>query len=78
MVLTQVTGVGYNGRGEVICNGQHVDGQSYPALTKVIEVGCICNDAEIHEDQLHGQPTEGAILACALKVSYCLYNTARE
>lgn len=64
--------MGYNGRGEVICNGQRVDGQSHPALSKVIEVGCICNDAEIHEDQLHGQPTEGAILACALKVSNCL------
>ena len=60
--------MGYNGRGEVICNHCVVDGNSHPSLSKVIEVGCICNNAEIHNEGLHGQPTEGALLACALKV----------
>ena len=64
----QVSGVGYNSRGDVICNGCQVDGNSHPSLSKVIEVGCICNNAEICSDGLHGQPTEGALLACALKV----------
>ncbi|XP_053401616.1 calcium-transporting ATPase type 2C member 1-like isoform X2 [Mercenaria mercenaria] len=65
----EVTGVGYNGIGNVLCEGQTVDSQSHPALCKVIEVGCICNDAEICDDVLHGQPTEGALLACALKMN---------
>lgn len=69
LTVLQVTGVGYNGIGNVLCDGQAVDSQSHPALSKIIEVGCICNDAEICDDTLHGQPTEGALLACALKVS---------
>lgn len=65
----EVTGVGYNGIGNVLCEGHTVDSQSHPSLSKVIEVGCICNDAEICDDTLHGQPTEGALLACALKMN---------
>jgi len=41
----------------------------------VIEVGCICNDAEITPDGLHGQPTEGALIAAALKVTNYFYST---
>ena len=63
-----MSGVGYNGRGAVTCHGSLVDGNSHPSLSKVIEVGCICNNAEICNNALHGQPTEGALLACALKV----------
>jgi len=70
-----VTGVGYNGHGEVICEGRPSDGQSQPALSKVLEVGCICNNAEISDDRLHGQPTEEAFLASALKVSKLHTNT---
>ncbi|XP_060561406.1 calcium-transporting ATPase type 2C member 1-like isoform X2 [Ruditapes philippinarum] len=65
----EVTGVGYNGIGNVLYEGTSVDSKSHPDLCKVIEVGCICNDAEICDDQLHGQPTEGALLACALKMN---------
>ncbi|KAL4235055.1 ATPase [Mactra antiquata] len=65
----EVTGVGYNGIGDILSNGHTVDSQSHPSLSKVIEVGCICNDAEICDDGLHGQPTEGALLACALKMN---------
>ena len=43
--------------------------QSHSSISKVIEVGCICNDAEITPEGLHGQPTEGALIAAAWKVS---------
>ena len=43
--------------------------QSHSSISKVIEVGCICNDAEITPDGLHGQPTEGALIAAAWKVT---------
>lgn len=74
-LYAEASGVGYNSRGEVICKCCHVDGNSHPSLSKVIEVGCICNNAEICNEGLHGQPTEGALLACALKVSQ---GSARE
>lgn len=68
--LLQVSGVGYNGIGTVVCQHEDVSENSHPSLSKVIEVGCICNDADLCEDGLHGQPTEGALLAVAWKVSY--------
>ena len=64
----EVTGVGYNAIGDVICNGEVVIEQSHSSISKVIEVGCICNDAEITPDGLHGQPTEGALIAVAWKL----------
>jgi hypothetical protein len=36
------------------------------------QVGCVCNNAVIHADTLHGQPTEGALLAAGMKVLCCL------
>jgi hypothetical protein len=40
-----------------------------PTRYSVLQVGTICNNAEITETGLRGQPTEGALLACAMKVS---------
>ena len=34
------------------------------------QIGVLCNNAQIWEDSLRGQPTEGAILACAMKVQH--------
>lgn len=72
--LFQVSGVGYNANGSVVCRHEQVTEHSHPSLTKVIEVGCICNDADLCEDGLHGQPTEGALIAVAWKVGQtCMY-----
>ncbi|XP_048748912.2 calcium-transporting ATPase type 2C member 1-like isoform X2 [Ostrea edulis] len=65
----EVSGVGYNGIGTVVCQHEDVSENSHPSLSKVIEVGCICNDADLCEDGLHGQPTEGALLAVAWKMN---------
>lgn len=32
-------------------------------------MGAVCNNAEIINNQLRGQPTEGALLAVAMKVN---------
>lgn len=37
------------------------------SITSLLEVGAVCNNGIIHNDQLHGQPTEGALLAAAMK-----------
>ncbi|XP_074645561.1 calcium-transporting ATPase type 2C member 1-like [Tubulanus polymorphus] len=68
--LTQadVSGVGYNGIGEVTCNNEIVHNNSHPDITKLIEVGVLCSNADIVNDSLRGQPTEGALLALAMKV----------
>ena len=33
-----------------------------------VQAAVICNNAQIVEGTLQGQPTEGALLACAMKV----------
>jgi Ca2+-transporting ATPase len=33
----------------------------------MLEIGCVCNNAIIHNDTLLGQPTEGALIAVAMK-----------
>lgn len=72
--LFQVSGVGYNANGSVVCQHEQVTENSHPSITKVIEVGCICNDADLCEDGLHGQPTEGALIAVAQKVGHtCMH-----
>ncbi|VVC92746.1 unnamed protein product [Leptidea sinapis] len=56
--IAEVSGSGYSSRGEVqlrAYKGRHLD------------VGVICNNANIRDDMLYGQPTEGALLACAYK-----------
>ncbi|CAF0839383.1 unnamed protein product [Rotaria sordida] len=65
----EVTGSGYNGEGDVLCGSERITYDSHPSLSKIIEVGAVCNNAEIVNFQLRGQPTEGALLAVALKIN---------
>ncbi|XP_067093312.1 calcium-transporting ATPase type 2C member 1 isoform X1 [Osmerus mordax] len=64
----EVTGVGYNGAGEVLLDGEVVHGFSNPSLSRVVEAGCICNDSVIRNNTLMGRPTEGALVALAMKM----------
>lgn len=64
----EVTGVGYNSFGEVIVDGDVVHGFCNPAVSRIVEAGCVCNDAVIRNDTLMGKPTEGALIALAMKM----------
>jgi potassium/sodium efflux P-type ATPase len=68
----RVSGVGYAPEGEVTENGNAV-AEMPPALRELLEAGTLCNDSTITQgDQgnfvLHGDPTEGALVAVAAKV----------
>ncbi|KAK7114169.1 hypothetical protein V1264_000275 [Littorina saxatilis] len=60
----EVTGVGYDAPGTVIPEEGDVTNSMY----KVLEIGCVCNNAQITPEGLHGQPTEGALLAAGAKM----------
>lgn len=62
-VQAEVTGVGYNTSGTIIPSTGDITNSIY----KLLEVGCVCNNAEITSEGLRGQPTEGALLAAAAK-----------
>uniref|UniRef100_A0AAR2LTQ5 Calcium-transporting ATPase n=1 Tax=Pygocentrus nattereri TaxID=42514 RepID=A0AAR2LTQ5_PYGNA len=64
----EVTGVGYNSAGEVLLDGEVVHGFSNSPISKIVEAGCVCNDAVIRNGTLMGRPTEGALIALAMKV----------
>jgi Ca2+-transporting ATPase len=65
------TGSGYDGRGGQVVprrvNG--VQAQTWSeAVASALEAGIVCNDAAVvNGGTLHGQPTEGALLAAAVK-----------
>ncbi|XP_042328003.1 calcium-transporting ATPase type 2C member 1 isoform X2 [Sceloporus undulatus] len=64
----EVTGVGYNRFGEVIVEGDMVHGFNKPSVSRIVEAGCVCNDAVIRNNTLMGKPTEGALIALAMKM----------
>uniref|UniRef100_A0A8D0G8Z4 Calcium-transporting ATPase n=1 Tax=Sphenodon punctatus TaxID=8508 RepID=A0A8D0G8Z4_SPHPU len=64
----EVTGVGYNRFGEVILNGDVVHGFNNSSISRTVEAGCVCNDAVIRNSTLMGKPTEGALIALAMKM----------
>ncbi|XP_015110442.1 calcium-transporting ATPase type 2C member 1 isoform X2 [Diachasma alloeum] len=72
--VADVTGTGYNDRGKVRIRKCDSADSAKNSITNLLEVGCICNNAVIQNDTLLGQPTEGAIVAAAMK--YGMYGTA--
>lgn len=66
----EVTGTGYNGKGDVhlLPSGELIKAFSNVSIGKLVEAGYLCNNATINEDTLIGQPTEGALIALAMKM----------
>lgn len=75
--IAEVTGAGYNPKGEVIVSGGQVAlAHTHPGLTKLAQVGSVCNNALIIDESLRGSPTEGALLAFAMKMG--VYNARNQ
>ncbi|CAI9541675.1 unnamed protein product [Staurois parvus] len=67
-IHAEVSGVGYNRFGEVTVDGDIIHGFCNTSISKVVEAGCVCNDAEIRNNTLMGKPTEGALIALSMKM----------
>jgi P-type Ca2+ transporter type 2C len=74
--LYQISGSGYNAKGEFSIGDQPVDLRQHPALLNALWVGLLNNDAQLEEvfenDQLSsyriiGDPTEASLLVAAAK-----------
>ncbi|KAL3121059.1 hypothetical protein niasHT_005319 [Heterodera trifolii] len=48
-----------------LSNGERVVGHSHPAISRVLEIGCVCNNSQLANGTIIGQPTEGALLVLA-------------
>ncbi|QDX82703.1 carbonate dehydratase [Denitratisoma sp. DHT3] len=77
--VLEVSGVGYGPDGGVSLDGIPISGDGHPELAAAARAALLCNDAELQRRddgyQLQGDPTEGALLALALK---CGLDPARE
>ncbi|XP_063778427.1 calcium-transporting ATPase type 2C member 1 [Pseudophryne corroboree] len=67
-IHAEVSGVGYNRFGEVTIDGDVIHGFCNTSISRVVEAGCVCNDAEIRNTTLMGKPTEGALIALSMKM----------
>uniref|UniRef100_A0A914CHB1 Cation-transporting P-type ATPase C-terminal domain-containing protein n=1 Tax=Acrobeloides nanus TaxID=290746 RepID=A0A914CHB1_9BILA len=65
----RVTGTGYDTtNGEcLMANGERVSGHSHPPISRIIEIGVVCNNAQIINNTCLGQPTEGALMVLGHK-----------
>uniref|UniRef100_A0A1I8HDG5 P-type Ca(2+) transporter n=1 Tax=Macrostomum lignano TaxID=282301 RepID=A0A1I8HDG5_9PLAT len=66
-----VSGVGYAAAGDVVAeaNGARLAAGSTVALRWLCLTASCCNNAEIRGNELHGQPTEGALVALVNKLN---------
>jgi magnesium-transporting ATPase (P-type)/nucleotide-binding universal stress UspA family protein len=68
----EVTGVGYAPDGGIHLEGAAVAAEDYPELAEIARAAVLCNDASLRKRgdetwQVEGDPTEGALLAFAIK-----------
>lgn len=65
----EITGSGYNPKGDIVLNHGEIDKKE--SLHKIIDAGVLCNNSTISNCdgkwQIHGDPTEGALLTLAYK-----------
>ncbi|XP_036130363.1 calcium-transporting ATPase type 2C member 2 [Molossus molossus] len=66
----EVSGVGYNGEGIVCLLPSKVVIKDFSNISvgKLVEAGCVANNATLGEHSMVGQPMEGALLALAMKM----------
>jgi len=72
-ILFNVTGVGYDVKGEFTRDYKTIDTSDYPELKKLLSYSALCNGAELSQDKcgykIVGDPTEGALLTAAAKLN---------
>lgn len=69
--VVEVTGVGYEPRGEFYNNGDPFDPKRDESLLLLLKIGALCNNATLQQDngvwRVVGDPTEGALIVTASK-----------
>ncbi|XP_034378381.1 calcium-transporting ATPase type 2C member 2 [Arvicanthis niloticus] len=67
----EVSGIGYSGEGTVclLPSKEVIKGFSNVSVGKLVEAGCVANNAVIRKNAVMGQPTEGALMALAMKMN---------
>lgn len=68
----EVTGVGYEPKGEIQWEGKPINPEQHPALLECLRAGVLCNDSQLVQEKgrhlMQGDPTEAAMLVAGAKV----------
>ncbi|XP_023561015.1 calcium-transporting ATPase type 2C member 2 isoform X2 [Octodon degus] len=69
-LCAEVSGVGYSGKGTVhlLPTKEVIKEFTNVSVGKLVEAGCVANNAVLRGNTVMGQPTEGALLALAMKM----------
>ncbi len=74
--LFKVTGSGYQPEGSITKNGELVNASEIMGLAECLRIGALCNDSQLVNLEgrwdIHGDPTEGALLVVAQKAGLSL------
>ena len=74
--LYDVTGVGYEGEGEILSQHQPIELENHPPLRDCLSCGLLCNDSSLQKEEgqwgVAGDPTEGALIVAAGKADLTL------
>ncbi|CAH1155642.1 unnamed protein product [Phaedon cochleariae] len=66
--IAEITGAGYNDHGQILLHTKYdFPDKARESIRQLLEVGAVCNNAAIKNEALIGTPTEGALLAAAMK-----------
>ncbi len=67
----EITGSGYEPKGEILHEKMPVEPHELETLLHVFRIGLLCNESEIYEEdgqfKVDGDPTEGALIVSAMK-----------
>jgi Ca2+-transporting ATPase len=71
MHMHEVTGGGYEPKGEILHGGLTLDAGSEEQLLRVLRIGALCNESSVYEEEgyykIEGDPTEAALIVSAMK-----------
>jgi magnesium-transporting ATPase (P-type) len=67
----EVTGSGYEPKGEILHDWESCDEPSLKGLCGILRIGMLCNESNLYEEngefRVEGDPTEGALIVSAMK-----------
>lgn len=71
--MIEITGSGYEPRGEFYLNNQTFSPEENPVLQKLLHIAVLCNDASLYQEDskwsIRGDPTEGSLVVAAAKAN---------
>jgi P-type Ca2+ transporter type 2C len=80
--IVEVTGIGYEPRGEFRHGGSVIDPAEEPSLKRLLEIGGLCNDAVLTPVNgswtIKGDPTEGALITMSAKAGLNLTDLTKS